>query len=113
MTAPRVARFVARAVMALGLGVGVLAIGVWALDIQLQVPEWMWRVAVVKLGLIAAGGMIAAGALLQRYVKGSQHGPILPDESPQALGAPDWPPVQRQREHASQRITTPPAPPTP
>ena len=115
MPGPRVARFVARAVMALGLGVGVLAIGVWALDIQLQVPEWMWRVAVVKLGLVAAGAMIAAGALLQRYVKGSQHshGPMLPDESPPALGAPVWPPVQRPREHAPQRITTPPAPPTP
>ena len=107
------ARFVARAVMTLGLLVGVLAIGVWALDIQLQVPAWMWRVALVKLGLVAAGGMIAAGALLQRYIKRSPHASGLPDELPRELGAPIWPASTRPREHAPQRITTPPAPPTP
>jgi hypothetical protein len=113
MAGQTVARFLARAVMALGLLVGVLAIGAWALDIQLQVPAWMWRVAVVKLGLVAAGGMIAAGALLQRYINRSQYAGDRPDESPRELGAPIWPASTRPREHAPQPITTPPAPPTP
>ena len=109
MAGPRLARFLARAVMALGLVVGVGAIGVWALNIQLHVPAWMWRVAVVKLGLVAAGAMIAAGALLQRYLKKSQYarGTLLPDESPRAFGAPVWPPAMRPRQRTPQQVTTP------
>jgi hypothetical protein len=70
---------------------------------------------VVKLGLIAAGGMIAVGALLHRYIKKSQHArdTLLPDESPRALGAPVWPPAKRPRERTPQQVTTPTSRKTP
>jgi hypothetical protein len=77
----------------------------------------MWRVAAVKLTFAAAVGLVAAGALLLRHLKGREQsetspasGP--PDESPRQLDA-GWTPELRQREQEPQRITTPPEPHTP
>jgi hypothetical protein len=119
MPSRRLVRIVARALMALGLSVGVLAIGLWTFDIKIEVPAWMWRVAAIKLGLAAAGGLIAAGAVLLRYVRQSSRGgppgaeAALPDESHRALAVPPWPPSATLRERTPDRVTPALRPPTP
>jgi hypothetical protein len=60
---------VARALMGLGVTVGITAASLAALDIQLNIPDWMIRVAMINLGFIAAGGLLAAGALMGRHAR--------------------------------------------
>ena len=117
MTESRLPLIVGRALMAVGLGVGVLAMVMWTLDITIDVPAWMWRVAAIKLTLASSIGFIASGALLLRHLKRAQRDPGPgsgpPDDPPRELGAPIWPPTTRQRTRAPQRVTTPTPPPTP
>lgn len=63
---------IARVLMGLGVTVGVTAAGLAALDIQLNIPDWMIRVAMIKLGFIAAAGLLTAGALLGRHARSKQ-----------------------------------------
>ena len=72
----------ARALMILGAGVGVLAVAVVALEVQLNLPDWMVRVAMVKLAFIAAAGLLAGGALLGRHARMQ----LPTGETPQQLG---------------------------
>jgi hypothetical protein len=58
-----------RALMILGAGVGVLTIAILALEVQVNLPDWMVRVAMIKLAFIAAGGLLAGGALLGRHAR--------------------------------------------
>jgi hypothetical protein len=60
---------IARARMGVGGTIGVTAAGLAALDIQLNIPDWMIRVAMIKLAFIAAGGLLAAGALVGRHAR--------------------------------------------
>lgn len=117
MSEKRLARFIARATMVVGLGVGVLAIAVWNFGLRIQVPEWMWRVAMVKIGLATALGLIGAGALLLRGLKRSERAGALdeaqPDEQPRALAAHRWEPTTPPRERELARLTTPPETPVP
>lgn len=64
-----VASKLARALMVLGAGVGVLTVAVMALEVQMNLPDWMVRVAMIKLALIAAAGLLAGGALLGRHAR--------------------------------------------
>ena len=64
----------------LGAAVGIMTVGVWALELQLNLPDWMVRVAMIKLALIASAGLLTAGALIGRHAtRGS-----LPQDSPPA-----------------------------
>lgn len=60
---------VARALMGLGVTVGIVAAGLGALDVHVNFPDWIIRVAMIKLGFIAAGGLLAGGALLARHAR--------------------------------------------
>lgn len=114
MRGRRLATMLARVGMGLGLALGAAAIVVWALDIRIDVPPWMWRIAVVKLVLAAGLGWIAAGALILRHLRRSEQREeqSVPDEQLRALGAPSVTAEWRQREQEPQRITTPPEPHT-
>jgi hypothetical protein len=117
MTRETLARFAARAAMVVGLGVGMLAIVVWSFGVRIQVPEWMWRVAIVKIGLAAALGLIGAGALLLRRLRRDEDKVAgrepRSDQPPAALGAPAWDPSKQKRERDYARLTTPPETPLP
>jgi hypothetical protein len=84
---------IARALMGLGVTIGVTAAGLAALDIQLNIPDWMIRVAMIKLAFIAAGGLLAAGALMGRHARSRSlqvdSSPAQLDEGPAREITPD------------------------
>jgi hypothetical protein len=110
-------QFAARLLMAAGMGAGIVGVLVWTFGLRIHVPEWMWRVAAVKLTFAAAGGLVAAGALLLRHLKKRERMETAlgaqPNEPLGALGAAPWTPELHKREQEPQRITTPPEPHTP
>ena len=111
-------QFAARVLMAAGLAAGIVGVLVWSFGVRIHLPDWMWRVAAVKLTLASAVGLVAAGALLLRHLKKRERmetalGGPQPNEPLGALGAARWTPELRQREQEPQRITTPPEPHTP
>lgn len=56
--------------MLLGAGIGLLSIGVWALEVRrLNFPDWMIRLAMVKLAFVASVALMAAGAVVGRHAK--------------------------------------------
>jgi hypothetical protein len=58
---------IARALMWLGAGVGLVSIAVWGLEVRLNLPDWMVRVAMIKLAFIASAGLLAGGAMIGRH----------------------------------------------
>lgn len=58
---------ISRGLMILGAGIGLLSIAVWALELRVNLPDWMIRVAMIKLALIASAGLLAAGAVVGRH----------------------------------------------
>jgi len=58
-----------RILLVLGAAVGIAGIGVWALDVQIEVPDWMIRVAMLKLAFIGSLGLLVAGALIGRHAR--------------------------------------------
>ena len=82
---------VARGLMLLGASVGVLSVAVAALDMQVNLPDWMVRVAMIKLAFVASAGLLAAGALVGRHAKSrslpaSAAPNLLPLERAEAFG---------------------------
>ena len=63
---------IARGLMWLGAGVGLASIVVWGLEVRmLNFPDWLVRVAMIKLAFIASAGLLAGGALVGRHAKRS------------------------------------------
>jgi len=60
-----------RALLLLGATVGVVGVVMSALEVPLNLPDWMVRVAMLKLAFVAAAGLLAAGALVGRHAKAS------------------------------------------
>ena len=59
-----------RILLILGATIGIVGVGVWAIDARfLNLPDWMIRVAMVKLTFLGAAGLLGAGALLGRHAK--------------------------------------------
>jgi hypothetical protein len=83
---------VARGLMLLGVGIGVLSVAVAALDIQLNLPDWMIRVAMIKLAFVASAGLLAGGAMVGRHAKARGLTPsapeLLPHERAESFGQP-------------------------
>jgi len=114
MAGNKLVRFVARASMIAGLGVGVVAVLFWTVGSKIEPTPWLLRIAVAKFGLAMAASMVVTGAIVLRSLKqwdrrkAERAEPSPPDESARALGAASWNPEWRQREQEPQRITTPP-----
>ena len=70
---------ISRALLALGVAVGLMTVGVWALDVHVNPPHWMIRIAMIKLAVLASAGLLAAGALVGRHAKVRRS---LPPDSP-------------------------------
>ena len=120
MTVPdrKFGQFAARLLMAAGMGAGIVGVLLWTFGVRIHVPDWMWRVAAVKLTFAAAAGLVAVGALLLRHLNKRERmetavGGAQPNEPLDALAAAPWTPGLRKREQEPQRITTPPEPHTP
>ena len=58
-----------RLLLLLGAGVGVIGVTVWALDLKVNLPDWLVRIAMLKLILIASAGLLAGGALVGRQAR--------------------------------------------
>jgi hypothetical protein len=78
--------------MALGLVVGTGAIVVWIFDVRIDIPAWMWRIAIAKLTLAGAAGMLMTGATLLRYLRRVEQrsAAVAPPSPNDMLPAPDW-----------------------
>jgi hypothetical protein len=62
-------RRIGQLLMALGAAVGVFVALAIAAHLGLAGAPWLVRVALAKLGLIAAGGLMAGGAIAVRLAK--------------------------------------------
>jgi hypothetical protein len=71
-----------RLLLLLGAAVGIGSVGVWALEMRINLPDWMVRVAMLKLAFAGSFGLLAAGALLGRHARARS----LPENKPPALG---------------------------
>jgi hypothetical protein len=90
---------VARALMWVGAGVGLLSVAVWGLEVRLNLPDWIVRVAMIKLAFIASAGLLAGGAMIGRHARSRSlqhedldllpHEPGLPLEQDRASKVPD------------------------
>jgi hypothetical protein len=70
-----------RLLMLLGAAVGVGSLVIWALEMRINFPDWLIRLAMVKLALAGSLGLLAAGALLGRHARTR----ALPQREPPAL----------------------------
>jgi hypothetical protein len=59
----------ARVLLLLGAGLGIAGVVVAALDLRVNIPDWMIQVAMIKLALAGSLGLLGAGALLGRHAK--------------------------------------------
>jgi hypothetical protein len=104
VTGNRLAQLIARGLMTLGLGVGALAVCIWVFDIRIDIPAWMWRVAIAKLTLAGALGLLVTGATLLRYLRHvsqrDANTPLpMPGESTRLPGVmPNWIATHSERE---------------
>ena len=88
---------VSRILLAAGVTLGVAAVVALVLDLRVNIPDWMIRVAMIKLALIGSLGLLGAGAVLGRHAK-RRDSP--PDSDPRVLndGSPDFTPSRGDKE---------------
>jgi hypothetical protein len=60
---------IARALMGLGVTVGLTAAALTVLEVPLNLPDWLVKVAMLKLAFIATAGLLAGGAMLGRHAR--------------------------------------------
>lgn len=93
---------VSRGLLFLGVAVGVMTVGVWVLDIQVNPPSWMIRIAFIKLALVASAGLLAAGALVGRHAKERSSVAQAPNIPQVEEGPAD--PLQQNRDAMSREV---------
>jgi hypothetical protein len=74
---------IARGLMWLGAGVGLVSIAVWGLEVRMNLPDWLVRVAMIKLAFIASAGLLAGGAMIGRHANSRSLRPEEVDLLPQ------------------------------
>jgi hypothetical protein len=82
--------------MWLGAGVGLASVVVWGLEVRLNLPDWLVRVAMIKLAFIASAGLLAGGAMLGRHATSRS---LQREESDLLLREPGLP-----LEHSSTKV---------
>ena len=60
---------IARALMGLGVTIGISAASLATLDIQLNLPDWLVKVAMIKVAFLGSFGLLALGALIGRHAR--------------------------------------------
>jgi hypothetical protein len=86
-----------RLLLLLGAAVGIGSVVIWGLEMRINFPDWMIRVAMIKLAFIASLGLLAGGALLGRHAKTRS----LPANGSPALAEPMTESVAEGREGVS------------
>ena len=71
----------------MGATLGIAAVAAMALDVRINIPDWMIQVAMIKLALIGSVGLLVAGAMLGRHAHRqtslpADQKPLLRDASP-------------------------------
>ena len=56
-----------RVLLIMGATLGIAAIVAMAVDLRVNIPDWMMKVAMIKLALVGAAGLLATGAVLGRH----------------------------------------------
>ena len=97
MTVGRLSRFL----LLLGAGVGILGVSVWALELQVNLPDWVVRIAMLKLTLIASLGLLAGGALVGRQAR---HRFLSEGAAKHQLGEAEFNPVANQLSSTPQGV---------
>lgn len=65
---------IARALMYAGAAVATLSVAAWGLSFFPAIPEWMVRLAIFKLTLASAAGLMIAGAAIRRSLRPGRGG---------------------------------------
>ena len=60
-----------RLLLGMGATLGIAAVLAMAVDLRVNIPDWMIKVAMVKLALVGAAGLFATGAILGRHANRS------------------------------------------
>ena len=60
------ADYVGRGMMIAGAALAAVSVAIWGLSFIPAFPEWMIRLAIFKLMLASAGGLMVAGAVVRR-----------------------------------------------
>ena len=94
---------ISRLLLILGAGVGVVGTLVWALELQINLPDWMIRIAMLKLAFIASAGLLAAGALVGRHAKSARRLPSVID-APAQLGEGSAQPIEQSEERSPTEV---------
>lgn len=88
---------IARGLMWLGAGVGLVSIVVWGLEVRMNLPDWLVRVAMIKLAFIASAGLLAGGAMIGRHANSRslrrEESDLLPQEPANSLDQASAPKV--------------------
>ena len=88
---------VSRVLLGMGVTLGVAAVAAMALDLRVNIPDWMFQVAMIKLAVIGSLGLLGAGAVLGRHAK-RRNSPTDPDPRGLSEGSPDYSPSRRDKE---------------
>ena len=77
----------ARVFLVLGAGLGIAGVAAAALDLRVNIPDWMIEFAMIKLALAGSLGLLGAGAVLGRHATrqaslGNQDRPALGEANP-------------------------------
>ena len=90
-----------RLLLLLGAGIGILGVSVWALELQLNLPDWLVRIAMLKLTLIASMGLLAGGALVGRQAR---HRFLSEPAARRQLGDAEFKPASNQLSSTPQGV---------
>jgi hypothetical protein len=69
-----------RILLVMGVVLGIAGATTMAVDLQLNIPDWIIRVALIKLAFVGSLGLLGAGAVLRRHAK--RHGTLESTELP-------------------------------
>ena len=47
----------------------IAGVAVWALEVQVNLPDWIVRIAMLKLTVVASAGLLAGGAIVGRHAR--------------------------------------------
>ena len=84
----------------MGATLGIAAVLAMAVDLRVNIPDWMIKVAMVKLALVGAAGLFVTGAILGRHA--NRHSSLNADRA-RALREP-LPGFDQQHEEKADSI---------
>ena len=90
-----------RVLLGMGATLGIAAVLAMAVDLRVNIPDWMIKVAMVKLALVGAAGLFVTGAVLGRHA--NRHSSLNADRAGALLREP-LPDFDQQHEEKADSI---------